>query len=135
MFQMRHVYVVVLSVSLTNHHHHFSSYPNRRTFHDDRISIEHAAESCIEILGIPSDKAQDLSLFAKHQGFSCLGTWPRDECLSMGEELSSRDLDCRVIPFNEDSVPEGLPEFSVSDEDVDAQKAFVENAFLLSFSG
>lgn len=100
------------------------------TFHDDRMTIEHAAESCIEILGIPSDKAQDLSLFAKHQGFSCLGTWPRDECLSFGEELSSRDLDCRVIPFNEDSAPE----FSFEDHDIDTQKAIVEDAFLLSFS-
>jgi len=132
------------------------------TFQDDRMSIEHAAESCIEVLGIPSDKAQDLSLFAKHQGFSCLGTWSRDECLSIGEELINHDLDCRVIPVNDDYVPddvpesiavdeetaatraivgdaliwsEGLPKMIAVDEDIDAQKALVEEAFLLSTSG
>jgi hypothetical protein len=64
------------------------------------MSIEYVAESCSEILGIRADKAYDLSLFAKHQGFSTLGTWTREECLSMGEQLLSRNLDCRVIPFN-----------------------------------
>jgi hypothetical protein len=83
------------------------------------MSIEFAAQSCSEILGIRSDKAWDISLFAKHQGFSCLGTWTREECLSMGDELSSRNLDCRVIPFNggvvSDDIDGYIPEdFSVS---------------------
>jgi hypothetical protein len=64
------------------------------------MSVEFAAQSCSEILGMRSDKAYDISLFVKHQGFGCLGTWTREECLSMGDELSSRHLDCRVVPFN-----------------------------------
>ena len=73
---------------------------NHSSFQKDHMSIEYVAESCSEILGIRADKAYDLSLFAKHQGFSTLGTWTREECLSMGEQLLSRNLDCRVIPFN-----------------------------------
>ena len=68
------------------------------TFH--KTSIEHATEACSEILGIESEKAHSMSIFAKHQGFSTLGTWTHEECLSMGKELSSRELDCRIIPFN-----------------------------------
>lgn len=103
------------------------------------MSLEHAAESCTSILGIPSDKAQDLSLFAKHQGFSCLGTWTRKECLSMGEELLSQDLDCRVIPFNGGVVPEQLPEITIAPAaavvgEVSRKKAFVEDTYLLSFT-
>eukprot|EP00579_Thalassiosira_antarctica_P015130 CAMPEP_0201944746 /NCGR_PEP_ID=MMETSP0903-20130614/53550_1 /ASSEMBLY_ACC=CAM_ASM_000552 /TAXON_ID=420261 /ORGANISM="Thalassiosira antarctica, Strain CCMP982" /LENGTH=260 /DNA_ID=CAMNT_0048487801 /DNA_START=528 /DNA_END=1311 /DNA_ORIENTATION=+ len=103
------------------------------TFHKDHMSIENTAQSCTEILGIPSDKAQDLSLFAKHQGFSCLGTWTREECLSIGEELLSRDLDCRIIPFNGGGViPKSVPESSVAAMDVSVQIAVVENTYLLS---
>ena len=90
----------------------------RRTFYKEYMSIEHAAESCSEILGIHSEKAWDLSLFAKHQGFSCLGTWTREECLSMGEELLSRNLDCRVIPFNGGGLLDMVPEDSYAPEDV-----------------
>lgn len=68
------------------------------TFH--KTSIDHAAEACTDILGIESEKAYSMSIFAKHQGFSTLGTWTHDECLSKGKELLSRDLDCRIIPFN-----------------------------------
>ena len=63
------------------------------------MSVDQAAESCASVLGIQSDKAKDLSLFAKHQGFSCLGTWTRDECISLGGKLRSHELECRVIPF------------------------------------
>jgi hypothetical protein len=79
--------------------------PNIQPFHssfkkDFIPSVEYVAESCSEILGLRSDKAYDLSLFAKHEGFSLLGTWTREECLTMGEQLLERNLDCRVIPFN-----------------------------------
>ena len=88
------------------------------------MSIEQAAESCSEILGVHSEKAWDLSLFAKHQGFSCLGTWTREECLSMGEELLSRNLDCRVIPFNGAGVSDMVPEDSYAPEDVSVSSLF-----------
>ncbi|KAL7533155.1 hypothetical protein ACHAXR_005074 [Thalassiosira sp. AJA248-18] len=112
---------------------------------DNQMSLEYATESCTQILGIPSDKAHDLSLFAKHQGFSCLGTWTREECLSLGEELLSRDLDCRVIPFNggdgavvpESRLPEIISAAAAAAVDVvpaAPKKAFVEDTYLLSCS-
>ncbi|KAL3808533.1 hypothetical protein ACHAXA_002700 [Cyclostephanos tholiformis] len=88
------------------------------TFRKEQMSIEHAAESCSEILGIGSDKAWDISLFAKHQGFGCLGTWTREECLSMGEELLSRNIDCRVIPFNGGGVSEDIDRYTAEDVSV-----------------
>ena len=29
-----------------------------------------------------------------------IGTWTREDCLSIGEELVKDGLDCRVIPYN-----------------------------------
>ncbi|KAL7535863.1 hypothetical protein ACHAWF_005294 [Thalassiosira exigua] len=104
------------------------------TFFKDHMSTELAAESCAGVLGIPSDKARDLSLFAKHQGFSCLGIWTREECLSMGEQLISRDLDCRVIPFNGGVVSEILPAFPDVSVDMFAQNKAMEDTYLLSYS-
>lgn len=84
------------------------------TFNDMSVSVEDAALSTSEILGINYDQAHDMSLFARHQGFSTLGSWTREECLSLGEELLSNGLDCRVIPFNAAAlVPENFPEVTV----------------------
>jgi len=104
------------------------------TFGKDRMSIDHVTESCTDVLGIPSEKAHDLSLFAKHQGFSCLGTWTREECLSMGEELFARDLDCRVIPFSEGLAPANVPDITAAAVDVRNQKGLMEDTFLLAYS-
>jgi hypothetical protein len=98
------------------------------------MSTEHVAKSCSDILGLSPSKAQDLSLFAKHQGFSCLGTWTREECLTMGEELLERQLDCRVIPFNEGLVPDSIPEITVTAVDFPKQEPSKEDTFLLSYS-
>ena len=76
------------------------------TFHsknketNNMLTIENVAETCTEILGIEANRAYDISLFVKHEGFSCLGTWTHTECLSIGKELLSRELDCRIVPFN-----------------------------------
>jgi len=85
------------------------------TFNDMSVSVEDAAMSTSEILGINYDQAYDMSLFARHQGFSTLGSWTREECLSLGEELLSNGLDCRVIPFNAGGAisPENFPEVTV----------------------
>lgn len=107
------------------------------TFSKDNMSVEHATYSCADVLGISSEKAHDISLFAKHQGFSCLGTWTREECLSMGEELASRDLDCRVIPFNGGRTVAPAPASFPEIHDVatpSPKKAPVEDFPLLSFT-
>ena len=103
------------------------------------MSLQHATESCTSILNLSPAKAHDLSLFAKHQGFSCLGTWTREECLEFGEELLKKDLDCRVVPFNEGVAPRILPEIRVegvpsSSVKTAPKKAFVEDTYLLSFT-
>lgn len=98
------------------------------------MTLDRAAESCRDILGISSEKAHDLSLFAKHQGFSRLGTWTREECLTLGEELVSRDLDCRVIPFNGGAVPERVSEITVAVTDTPPHIAIVDDMYSLSFS-
>jgi hypothetical protein len=82
------------------------------TFHkntnnkEQMMTIENVAETCTEILGMDANKAYDISLFVKHEGFSCLGTWTHIECLSLGKELVERDLDCRIVPFNGGSSDE-----------------------------
>ena len=95
------------------------------------MSVEYVAESCTDILGIPSDKAYNLSLFAKHQGFSCLGTWTREECLAFGEKLVSRNLDCRVIPFNGGVDPDTLPEAGIAPVDTMSGQGTIDSYYLV----
>jgi hypothetical protein len=81
------------------------------TFHKNKnkeqmMTIENVAETCTEILGMDTNRAYDISLFVKHEGFSCLGTWTHIECLSLGKELVERDLDCRIVPFHGGSSDE-----------------------------
>ena len=58
------------------------------------INSQNNLPSCIWLF-------QELSAFAKEHGMSCLGTWPREECLSLGKQLQVRDIVCRVVPFCE----------------------------------
>ncbi len=48
---------------------------------------------------MPEDEARDLTFMAKENGFSCLGTWEREECLRLGRQLQIRDCVVRVVPF------------------------------------
>lgn len=77
-----------------------STFNNKNKETNNMLTIENVAETCTEIIGIEADRAYDISLFVKHEGFSCLGTWTHTECLSIGRELLSRELDCRIVPFN-----------------------------------
>jgi hypothetical protein len=71
------------------------------TFDKPKISVPYVATSLEYVLAMPGDEAQELSSFAKDSGFSCLGTWPREECLDLGKQLQRRDLVCRVVPYCE----------------------------------
>eukprot|EP00804_Cyclotella_cryptica_P003136 CCRYP_013759-RA/>CCRYP_013759-RA protein AED:0.11 eAED:0.11 QI:196/1/1/1/1/1/2/542/201 len=71
------------------------------TFQNPNVEIDHVATSCMEVLGMPYNKAHSLSMFAKYEGFSVLGTWTRKECLSLGERLREMDIECRLIPYDE----------------------------------
>jgi hypothetical protein len=68
------------------------------TFEQPRITVPYVAGSLSYVLGMPSGDAEDHAAFAKEEGLSILGTWPRKECLELGEKLQLRDLVCRVVP-------------------------------------
>jgi len=71
------------------------------TFSDERprITLNYVASSLEYVLGMPNDTALDHSSFAKENGLSCLGTWKREECLTLGSQLLVRDVVCRVVPY------------------------------------
>ena len=71
------------------------------TFEKPRITVKYVSGSLEYVLDMPRDEATELSQFAHDEGMSCLGTWPREECLSLGKQLQRRDLVCRVVPFVE----------------------------------
>ena len=96
-----------------------------RTFTKKQVSIEHSTTTLLSALSTTNtanssnnqltyEKAHSLSLFAKHQGFSVIGTWTREDCLMIGELLVKEGLDCRVIPFNS-ALPSSS---SLSEEEV-----------------
>jgi hypothetical protein len=71
------------------------------TYYNPETQIEHVASSCVEVLNIPYDKAHELSMFAKYESFSVLGTWKRKDCISMGETLRGIGVECRIVPQDE----------------------------------
>jgi len=86
------------------------------TFTKNQVSIEHSTTTLLTALSnnnnqLTYEKAHSLSLFAKHQGFSVIGTWTREDCLLIGDMLVKEGLDCRVIPFNS-----ALPSSSLEEE-------------------
>lgn len=71
------------------------------TFEKPKITLNYVSGSLEYVLSMPSLEAKELSQFAKEEGLSCLGTWPREKCLSYGKQLQKRDLVCRVVPYCE----------------------------------
>lgn len=71
------------------------------TFDKPKISISYVSGSLEYVLAMPHNEAVEQSRFAKQEGFSCLGTWPRKECLTLGRQLQMRDIVCRVVPYAE----------------------------------
>ena len=72
-----------------------------QTFEKPKITVPYVASSLNYVLDMPTDEATELSQFSYDHGMSCLGTWPREECLSLGRQLQIRDIVCRVVPFCE----------------------------------
>jgi len=71
------------------------------TFEKPKITVSYVAGSLKYVLMMSMDEGVELSKFARDEGFSCLGTWPREECVTLGRQLQRRDLVCRVVPFCE----------------------------------
>eukprot|EP00587_Corethron_hystrix_P012793 CAMPEP_0113316640 /NCGR_PEP_ID=MMETSP0010_2-20120614/11842_1 /TAXON_ID=216773 ORGANISM="Corethron hystrix, Strain 308" /NCGR_SAMPLE_ID=MMETSP0010_2 /ASSEMBLY_ACC=CAM_ASM_000155 /LENGTH=168 /DNA_ID=CAMNT_0000173411 /DNA_START=141 /DNA_END=647 /DNA_ORIENTATION=+ /assembly_acc=CAM_ASM_000155 len=72
-----------------------------KTFEEPRITVDYVSSSLTYVLGIPSAEADELTEAADQNGMSCLGTWPHEECLALGEKLRIRDIVCRIVPFVE----------------------------------
>jgi len=60
------------------------------------------------ILGYSQEQSLDATTFARHQGFSNLGTWTRDECLNIGNQLRFQGFECRIVPVTSDDEGEEL---------------------------
>lgn len=71
------------------------------TFEKPRITVSYVTNALEYVLSMPTTEGEELSEFAKEEGMSCLGTWPREECLTLGKQLQLRDIVCRVVPFCE----------------------------------
>ena len=69
------------------------------TFEKPKITVPYVASSLEYVLDMPVDEAMELSQFSYDHGMSCLGVWPREECLRLGKQLQVRDIVCRVVPY------------------------------------
>jgi hypothetical protein len=72
-----------------------------QTFEKEKITVPYVSSTLQYVLEMPADEATELSQFSFENGMSCLGTWPREECLSLGRQLQVRDIVCRVVPYCE----------------------------------
>lgn len=66
---------------------------------NERVTVSYIAGSVTYVLGMPEDEARELTQMAADNGFSCLGTWEREECLKLGKQLQIRDCVVRVVPY------------------------------------
>ena len=69
------------------------------TFVHPKVTVPYVSATLEYVLGMPHTDAYELSLFAHDHNMSCLGTWTREQCLSYGKQLQSRDVICRVVPY------------------------------------
>ncbi|KAG7372169.1 hypothetical protein IV203_018312 [Nitzschia inconspicua] len=72
-----------------------------QTFEKPKITVPYVASSLEYVLDMPVDEATELSQFSHDHGISCLGVWPREECLRLGKQLQIRDIVCRIVPYVE----------------------------------
>jgi len=85
------------------------------TYAKERITVPYVTGSLMYVLDMPEGEAVDHAEFAKEQGLSILGTWPRRECLELGGKLQMRDLECRVVP----GTPAGAQGWQAKDADAE----------------
>lgn len=69
------------------------------TYEKPKITVPYVASNLEYVLQMPIDDATEHSEFCYTHGLSCVGVWPREECLSLGRQLQLRDIVCRVVPF------------------------------------
>jgi len=72
-----------------------------QTFEKPKITVPYVASNLEYVLQMPIDDATEHSQFCHDHGMSCVGVWPREECLTLGRQLQLRDIVCRIVPFAE----------------------------------
>lgn len=71
------------------------------TYEKPKITVPYVASNLEYVLQMPIDDATEHSQFCFDHGMSCVGVWPREECLTLGRQLQLRDIVCRIVPFAE----------------------------------
>ena len=71
------------------------------TYEKPKITVPYVASNLEYVLQMPIDDATEHSQFCYDHGMSCVGVWPREECLTLGRQLQLRDIVCRVVPYAE----------------------------------
>ena len=71
------------------------------TYEKPKITVPYVASNLEYVLQMPLDDATEHSQFCFDHGMSCVGVWPREECLTLGRQLQLRDIVCRIVPFAE----------------------------------
>lgn len=69
------------------------------TFDKPKITLNYVSGNLQYTLDMPYEDAMDASMVAQDFGMACLGTWSREECLTLGRQLRIRDLVVRVVPY------------------------------------
>lgn len=72
-----------------------------QTYEKPKITVPYVASNLEYVLQMPIDDATEHSQFCFDHGMSCVGVWPREECLTLGRQLQLRDIVCRIVPFAE----------------------------------
>merc|ERR1712224_758824 len=70
-----------------------------QTFEKAKITVPYVASNLEYVLGMPINDATEHSQFCYDNGLTCVGVWPREECLKLGRQLQVRDIVCRVVPY------------------------------------
>lgn len=71
------------------------------TFEKAKITVPYVASNLEYVLAMPLGDATEHSQFCYDNGMSCVGVWPREECLKLGRQLQLRDIVCRIVPYAE----------------------------------
>ena len=71
------------------------------TYEKPKITVPYVASNLEYVLQMPIDDATEHSQFCFDHGMSCVGVWPREECLQLGRQLQLRDIVCRIVPFTD----------------------------------
>merc|ERR1712057_159990 len=70
-----------------------------QTFEKPKITVEYVAQNLEYVLEMPSEDALDHAKWCMENGLTCVGVWPREECLKLGRQLQLRDIVVRVVPY------------------------------------